>query len=157
MQKVMEGYWDVDPVTSVSDKLNEKISDLRQKHKAAMQKAKKQKRQAIANERARSKAAIDAYAAQRDAIDKANKALYEAERDQMVQAYSRDMKALESQFGEDTRIMQKEFFRLLREYDKQSAKGEKTGARDAQTIQELRNQLKKEAVSYTHLTLPTKA
>ena len=148
MQKVMEGYWDVEPVTSVSDKLNAKISDLRQKHKAAMQEAKDQNRQAIANERARSKAAIDAYAAQRDAIDKANKALYEAERDQMVQAYNRDMKALESQFGEDTRIMQKEFFRLLREYDKQSAKGEKTGARDAQTIQELRNQLKKEADSH---------
>ena len=148
MQNVMEGYWDVEPVTSVSDKLNAKISDLRQKHKAAMQEAKDQNRQAIANERARSKAAIDAYAAQRDAIDKANKALYESERDQMVQAYNRDMKALESQFGEDTRIMQKEFFRLLREYDKQSAKGEKTGARDAQTIQDLRDALKKQADSH---------
>lgn len=94
------------------------------------------------------KNALYNYAAQRDAIDKANKALYESERDQMVQAYSRDMKALESQFGEDTMIMQKEFFRLLREYDKQSAKGEKTGARDAQTIQELRNQLKEEADSH---------
>lgn len=94
------------------------------------------------------KNALYNYAAQRDAIDKANKALYESERDQMVQAYNRDMKALESQFGEDTRIMQKEFFRLLREYDKQSAKGEKTGARDTQTIQELRDALKKQADSH---------
>lgn len=145
MQKVMEGYWDVEPVTSVSDKLNAKISKLKQEHKAAMRDA---KRKAIANERASIKAAIDFYAAQRDAIDKANKALYEAERAQMVQAYNRDMKALESQFGEDSRIMQKEFFRLLREYDKQTAKGEKTGAKDAKTIQELRDALKKEADSH---------
>ncbi|MDY3782370.1 MAG: hypothetical protein SOZ90_09385, partial [Candidatus Faecousia sp.] len=41
-----------------------------------------------------------------------------------------------------------EFFRLLREYEKQQTRSEKQGSRDTQTIQDLRDKLKQEANSH---------
>lgn len=147
-QKILEGYWEAKPVESVSDKLKGQIAVLKEEHRAAMRDAKAQLRDSVSRERARSEAAIEAYKAQRDAIDKAQKGLYETQRRSIEQVYSRQMRELRQQSGEDTKTMQQEFFRLLREYDKQQSKGEKRENQDAQTIASLREQLQKEASSH---------
>jgi hypothetical protein len=148
IEQVLLGYWEAEPIQSVADKSRAEIAKLRQEHREAMQEARKEKRQAVTDERARSNAAIEAYRAQRDAMDKAQKGLYEADRRMIEQQYAKQMKELRSLYSEDTQTMQKEFFRLLREYEKQQTRSEKQGSRDTQTIQNLRDKLKQEANSH---------
>ncbi len=148
IEQVLRGYWEAEPIQSVADKSRAEIAKLRQEHREAMQEARKEKRQAVTDERARSNAAIEAYRAQRDAVDKAQKGLYEADRRMIEQQYAKEMKELRGQYSEDTKTMQTEFFRLLREYEKQQTRSEKQGSRDTQTIQDLRDKLKQEANSH---------
>ena len=148
IEQVLRGYWEAEPIQSVADKSRAEIAKLRQEHREAMQEARKEKRQAVTDERARSNAAIEAYRAQRDAVDKAQKGLYEADRRMIEQQYAKQMKELRGQYSEDTKTMQTEFFRLLREYEKQQTRSEKQGSRDTQTIQDLRDKLKQEANSH---------
>lgn len=148
IEQVLRGYWEAEPIQSVADKSRAEIAKLRQEHREAMQEARKEKRQAVTDERARSNAAIEAYRAQRDAVDKAQKGLYEADRRIIEQQYAKQMKELRGQYSEDTKTMQTEFFRLLREYEKQQTRSEKQGSWDTQTIQDLRDKLKQEANSH---------
>lgn len=148
IEQVLRGYWEAEPIQSVADKSRAEIAKLRQEHREAMQEARKEKRQAVTDERARSNAAIEAYRAQRDAVEKAQKGLYEADRRMIEQQYAKQMKELRGQYSEDTKTMQTEFFRLLREYEKQQTRSEKQGSRDTQTIQDLRDKLKQEANSH---------
>ena len=148
IEQVLLGYWKAEPIQSVADKSRAEIAKLRQEHREAMQEARKEKRQAVTDERARSNAAIEAYRAQRDAVEKAQKGLYEADRRMIEQQYAKQMKELRGQYSEDTKTMQTEFFRLLREYEKQQTRSEKQGSRDTQTIQDLRDKLKQEANSH---------
>lgn len=148
IEQVLRGYWEAEPIQSVADKSRAEIAKLRQEHREAMKEARKEKRQAVTDERARSNAAIEAYRAQRDAVDKAQKGLYEADRRMIEQQYAKQMKELRGQYSEDTKTMQTEFFRLLREYEKQQTRSEKQGSRDTQTIQDLRDKLKQEANSH---------
>lgn len=148
IEQVLRGYWEAEPIQSVADKSRAEIAKLRQEHREAMQEARKEKRQAVTDERARSNAAIEAYRAQRDAVDKAQKGLYEADRRMIEQQYAKQMKELRGQYSEETKTMQTEFFRLLREYEKQQTRSEKQGSRDTQTIQDLRDKLKQEANSH---------
>ncbi len=148
IEQVLLGYWKAEPIQSVADKSRAEIAKLRQEHREAMQEVRKEKRQAVTDERARSNAAIEAYRAQRDAVEKAQKGLYEADRRMIEQQYAKQMKELRGQYSEDTKTMQTEFFRLLREYEKQQARSEKQGSRDTQTIQDLRDKLKQEANSH---------
>lgn len=148
IEQVLRGYWEAEPIQSVADKNRAEIAKLRQEHREAMKEARKEKRQAVTDERARSNAAIEAYRAQRDAVDKAQKGLYEADRRMIEQQYAKEMKELRGQYSEDTKTMQTEFFRLLREYEKQQTRSEKQGSLDTQTIQDLRDKLKQEANSH---------
>lgn len=148
IEQVLRGYWEAEPIQSVADKNRTEIAKLRQEHREAMKEARKEKRQAVTDERARSNAAIEAYRAQRDAVDKAQKGLYEADRRMIEQQYAKEMKELRGQYSEETKTMQTEFFRLLREYEKQQTRSEKQGSRDTQTIQDLRDKLKQEANSH---------
>ena len=148
IEQVLRGYWEAEPIQSVADKSRAEIAKLRQEHREAMKEARKEKRQAVTDERARSNAAIEAYRAQRDAVDKAQKGLYEADRRMIEQQYAKQMKELRGQYSEETKTMQTEFFRLLREYEKQQTRSEKQGSRDTQTIQDLRDKLKQEANSH---------
>lgn len=148
IEQVLRGYWEAEPIQSVADKNRTEIAKLRQEHREAMKEARKEKRQAVTDERARSNAAIEAYRAQRDAVDKAQKGLYEADRRMIEQQYAKQMKELRGQYSEETKTMQTEFFRLLREYEKQQTRSEKQGSRDTQTIQDLRDKLKQEASSH---------
>lgn len=148
IEQVLRGYWEAEPIQSVADKSRAEIAKLRQEHREAMKEARKEKRQAVTDERARSNAAIEAYRAQRDAVDKAQKGLYEADRRILEQQYTKQMKELRGQYSEETKTMQTEFFRLLREYEKQQTRSEKQGSLDTQTIQDLRDKLKQEANSH---------
>lgn len=148
IEKVLQGYWNAEPVKSVADKSRAEIAKLKQEHKTAMEEARKDKRQAVADERARSNAAIEAYRAQRDAMDKAQKGLYDADRRMIEQQYAKQMKELQGQYSEDTKTMQTEFFRLLREYDKQQNRNDRQNSKDAGTIRDLRARLKQEADSH---------
>ncbi len=148
IERVLLGYWEAEPIQSVADKSRAEIAKLRQEHREAMQEARKEKRQVVTDERARSNAAIEAYRAQRDAVEKAQKGLYEADRRMIEQQYAKQMKELRGQYSEETKTMQTEFFRLLREYEKQQTRSEKQGSRDTQTIQDLRDKLKQEANSH---------
>lgn len=102
----------------------------------------------LEEERQRSAAAIQTMKDAQRAIDIARKGLWEAERREIKQSYDRQMKKLREQYSEDTGTMQKEFFRLLREYEKQQAKGDRQSAKDSDTISALREALSKEAQSH---------
>lgn len=102
----------------------------------------------LEEERQRSAAAIQTMKDAQRAIDIARKGLWEAERQEIKHSYEQQMKELKGQYSEDTGTMQKEFFRLLREYEKQQAKGDRQSSKDSDTISALREALSKEAQSH---------
>ena len=147
-QKILMGYLEAKPVESVSDSMKKELDDLKAKHKAEMADLRQKGSQALEAERQRNAAAIATMKAAQRAVDIAQKGLWETERREIKQSYDRQMKKLREQYSEDTGTMQKEFFRLLREYEKQSAKGDRQSAKDSDTISALREALSKEAQSH---------
>ena len=147
-QKVLMGYLEAKPMESVSDSMKKKLDDLKAKHKAEMADLRQKGSQALEAERQRNAAAIATMKAAQRAVDIAQKGLWETERQEIKHSYEQQMKELKGQYSEDTGTMQKEFFRLLREYEKQQAKGDRQSAKDSDTISALREALSKEAQSH---------
>ncbi len=147
-QKILMGYLEAKPVESVSDSMKKELDDLKAKHKAEMAELRQKGSQALEAERQRNAAAIATMKAAQRAVDIAQKGLWETERQEIKRSYEQQMKELKGQYSEDTGTMQKEFFRLLREYEKQSAKGDRQSAKDSDTISALREALSKEAQSH---------
>lgn len=147
-QKILMGYLEAKPMESVSDSMKKKLDDLKAKHKAEMADLRQKGSQALEAERQRNAAAIATMKAAQRAVDIAQKGLWETERQEIKRSYEQQMKELKGQYSEDTGTMQKEFFRLLREYEKQQAKGDRQSAKDSDTISALREALSKEAQSH---------
>ena len=84
------------------------------------------------------KAAIDAYRAQQDALSKAQKALYDQERKEIVRAYKDKLKNLERSYSAEVADTQKAFFGLVRSYE---AKVDEAGA-SGEMVAELTEALK---------------
>ena len=147
-QKILMGYLEAKPVESVSDSMKKELDDLKAKHKAEMADLRQKGSQALEAERQRNAAAIATMKAAQRAVDIAQKGLWETERQEIKRSYEQQMKELKGQYSEDTGTMQKEFFRLLREYEKQQAKGDRQSAKDSDTISALREALSKEAQSH---------
>ena len=147
-QKILMGYLEAKPMESVSDSMKKKLDDLKAKHKAEMADLRQKGSQALEAERQRNAAAIATMKAAQRAVDIAQKGLWETERQEIKHSYEQQMKELKGQYSEDTGTMQKEFFRLLREYEKQQAKGDRQSAKDSDTISALREALSKEAQSH---------
>ena len=158
-RKILMGFLDAKPIESVSDTLKQQLADLKQQHKQEMQELRKSwdeeakamersHRYDLEAERKRGKAAVEALKYQQEVIQKAQEGLWETERADIKRSYEQQMKELKGQYSEDTGTMQKEFFRLLREYEKQQAKGDRQSAKDSDTISELREALSKEAQSH---------
>lgn len=147
-QKILMGYLEAKPMESVSDSMKKKLDDLKAKHKAEMAELRQKGSQALEAERQRNAAAIATMKAAQRAVDIAQKGLWETERQEIKHSYEQQMKELKGQYSEDTGTMQKEFFRLLREYEKQQTKGDRQSAKDSDTISTLREALSKEAKSH---------
>lgn len=147
-QKILMGYLEAKPMESVSDSMKKKLDDLKAKHKAEMADLRQKGSQALEAERQRNAAAIATMKAAQRAVDIAQKGLWETERQEIKHSYEQQMKELKGQYSEDTGTMQKEFFRLLREYEKLQAKGDRQSAKDSDTISALREALSKEAQSH---------
>lgn len=90
------------------------------------------------------KAAIDAYRAQQDALSKAQKALYNQERKEIVRAYQDKLKNLERSYSQEVADIQKAFFSLVRSYE---AKADEAGA-SGQMVEELTEALKQEVKAH---------
>ena len=90
------------------------------------------------------KAAIDAYRAQQDALSKAQKALYDQERKEIVRAYQDKLKNLERSYSQEVADIQKAFFSLVRSYE---AKADEAGA-SGQMVEELTEALKQEVKAH---------
>ena len=144
-QKILIGFLDAKPVESVSDTLKKQLADLKQQHRQEMKelrrswdeeaKAMEQSHKYdLEAERKRGKAAVEALKYQQEVIQKAQEGLWETERADIKRSYEKQMKDMESSSNENTKIMQQEFFRLARAYDK-----------DTDT---LRKELRKEARSH---------
>lgn len=158
-RKILMGFLDAKPIESVSDTLKQQLADLKQQHKQEMQELRKSwdeeakamersHRYDLEAERKRGKAAVEALKYQQEVIQKAQEVLWETERADIKRSYEKQMKDLKGQYSEDTGTMQKEFFRLLREYEKQQAKGDRQSSKDSDTISALREALSKEAQSH---------
>lgn len=147
-QKILMGYLEAKPMESVSDSMKKELDDLKAKHKAEMAELRQKGSQALEAERQRNAAAIATMKAAQRAVDIAQKGLWETERQEIKHSYEQQMKELKGQYSTDTGTMQKEFFRLLREYEKQQAKGDRQSAKDSDTISALRDALSKEAQSH---------
>ena len=121
IQRIYEGYWSAKPVESVSDKLKEEIGKLKTERNAALaelKRAKSDTKQAV-------KQALADYRHHRDVEFKAMKAVYDAQRAQIEQVYKQEMRGLKSSYEGDMATMSREFFRLLREYDRQGVSADK--------------------------------
>ena len=144
-QKILMGFLDAKPVESVSDTLKKQMAELKEQHQQEMKELRKSwdeeakameqsHKYDLEAERKRGKAAVEALKYQQEVIQKAQKGLWETERADIKRSYEKQMKDMESSSNENTKIMQQEFFRLARAYDK-----------DTDT---LRKELRKEARSH---------
>lgn len=116
-RQVLDKFHQVKPVESVSDKMKQQIQQLKQEHKEAIAQLKSKQKVSLDEVREASKRALAEYRRQRDITFKAKEAVYNAELEQIKKAHERDLAQLRTQYGEDTKTMQTEFIRLLREYD----------------------------------------
>lgn len=80
---------------------------------------------------------IKQYRQQRDAADKAMKQQYEKQHREVQKQYKMQMAELEASYSQDSRIMEREFKRLVKEYDKQGASLETIRERLEQSTKEL--------------------
>lgn len=93
---------------------------------------------------AETKAAIEAYKAQMDAVSNAQKAVYEAERKQILREYKAKTKALEASYSAEIEDIQNAFLSVVRNYE---AKTLEAGAQ-AEMIDELTEALRQEVAAH---------
>lgn len=132
-QKVLMGYLEAKPMESVSDNMKKELEALKEQHKKEIKQLRKEwDAEAAAMEKShaydlkaekkRSAAAIDAMKAAQAAIDKANAALWEVERNEIKLSYDRQMAKLRTTYSTDTAAYQNEFFEALKSEEYKDAK-----------------------------------
>lgn len=132
-QKILMGYLEAKPMESVSDSMKKELEALKEQHKKEIKQLRKEwDAEAAAMEKShaydlnaekkRSAAAIDAMKAAQAAIDKANAALWEVERNEIKLSYDRQMAKLRTTYSTDTASYQNEFFEALKSEEYKDAK-----------------------------------
>ena len=132
-QKILMGYLEAKPVESVSDSMKKELEALKEQHKKEIKQLRKEwdaEAEAMEKshaydlnaEKKRSAAAIDAMKAAQAAIDKANAALWEVERNEIKLSYDRQMAKLRTTYSTDTASYQNEFFEALKSEEYKDAK-----------------------------------
>lgn len=133
MQKTLMGYLEAKPMESVSDNMKKELETLKEQHKREIKQLRKEwDAEAAAMEKShaydleaekkRGAAAIDAMKAAQAAIDKANAALWEVERNEIKLSYDRQMAKLRTTYSTDTAAYQNEFFEALKSEEYKDAK-----------------------------------
>lgn len=141
-QKILMGFLDAKPIESVSETLKQQMEDLEKKHKQEMKALRKSwdeeaKAMELSHqydleaERKRGQAAVEALIYQQEAVQKAQDGLWETERAEIKRSYEKQMKDMEDASDAEMKVMQQEFFRVVREWEK-----------SGKTINELQKQVK---------------
>ena len=151
-QKILMGFLDAKPVESVSDTLKQQMKDMEKQHKKEMRelrkswdaeaKAMEQSYQYdLEAERKRGEAAVEALKYQQEAVQKAQDGLWETERAEIKRSYEKQMKDMEDASDAEMKVMQQEFFRVVREWEKSG----KTIDKLEEKVEELRKGWEDEA------------
>lgn len=141
-QKILMGFLDAKPIESVSETLKQQMEDLEKKHKQEMKELRKSwdaeakameqsHKYDLEAERKRGEAAVEALRYQQEAVQKAQDGLWETERAEIKRSYEKQMKDMEDASDAEMKVMQQEFFRVVREWEK-----------SGKTINELQKQVK---------------
>lgn len=141
-QKILMGFLDAKPVESVSDTLKKQMAELKEQHQQEMKELRKSwdeeakameqsHKYDLEAERKRGKAAVEALKYQQEVIQKAQKGLWETERADIKRSYEKQMQDMEDASDAEMKVMQQEFFRVVREWEK-----------SGKTINELQKQVK---------------
>lgn len=139
VRQIYDGYWNVQPVKSVSDQAAKQIDQLKAEHREAIRSLKQAQAEAMRDFRKEAKAALKEYRRQRDVEAKAMKAVYESERKQVELSYKKEMNNLRETYTGNLGLYQDEFLNVLNSMDGLNEK----------TIPEIRKRLRESAEQFS--------
>ena len=139
VRQIYDGYWNVQPVKSVSDQAAKQIDQLKAEHREAIRSLKQAQAEAMRDFRKEAKAALEEYRRQRDVEAKAMKAVYESERKQVELSYKKEMNNLRETYTGNLGLYQDEFLNVLNSMDGLNEK----------TIPEIRKRLRESAEQFS--------
>ena len=113
IRQVYDGYWDVDPVQSVSDKAKKEIDQLKAEHREAIRELKAENRQLKSNAQSQVAAAVREYRQQNNAMTREMKKTYERQLKEVQKGYEKFRSQAESLSSESTLRYQNEFYNAL--------------------------------------------
>lgn len=113
IRQVYDGYWDVDPVQSVSDKAKKEIDQLKAEHRKAIRELKAENRQLRNDAQSQIAEAVREYRRQQDVQSKAYKQMYERQLKEVQKGYEKFRSQAESLSSESTLRYQNEFYNAL--------------------------------------------
>lgn len=113
IRQVYDGYWDVDPVQSVSDKAKKEIDLLKAEHREAIRELKAENRQLKSDAQSQVAAAVREYRQQNNAMTREMKKTYERQLKEVQKGYEKFRSQAESLSSESTLRYQNEFYNAL--------------------------------------------
>lgn len=113
IRQVYDGYWDVDPVQSVSDKAKKEIDQLKAEHREAIRELKAENRQLKSDAQSQVAAAVREYRQQNNAMTRETKKTYERQLKEVQKGYEKFKSQAESLSSESTLRYQNEFYNAL--------------------------------------------
>lgn len=113
IRQVYDGYWDVDPVQSVSDKAKKEIDQLKAEHREAIRELKAENRQLKSDAQSQVAAAVREYRQQNNAMTREMKKTYERQLKEVQKEYEKFRSQAESLSSESTMRYQNEFYNAL--------------------------------------------
>lgn len=113
IRQVYDGYWDVDPVQSVSDKAKKEIDQLKAEHREAIRELKAENRQLKSDAQSQVAAAVREYRQQNNAMTREMKKTYELQLKEVRKGYEKFRSQAESLSSESTMQYQNEFYNAL--------------------------------------------
>ena len=113
IRQVYDGYWDVDPVQSVSDKAKKEIDQLKAEHREAIRELKAENRQLKSDAKSQVAAAVREYRQQNNAMTREMKKTYERQLKEVQKGYEKFRSQAESLSSESTLLYQNEFYNAL--------------------------------------------
>lgn len=113
IRQVYDGYWDVDPVQSVSDKAKKEIDQLKAEHREAVRELKAENRQLRSDAQSQVAAAVREYRQQNNAMTREMKKTYERQLKEVQKGYEKFRSQAESLSSESTLRYQNEFYNAL--------------------------------------------
>ncbi len=113
IRQVYDGYWDIDPVQSVSDKAKKEIDQLKAEHREAVRALKAENRQLKSDAQSQVAAAVREYRQQNNAMTREMKKTYERQLKEVQKGYEKFRSQAESLSSESTLRYQNEFYNAL--------------------------------------------